>query len=356
MSTRPHVVIWRKNLLMTSETFIATQAAALQRWRPRYAALEYTPNHFGVVPDVQAGSVDDPALLDLLRGSDLVHAHFALDGMDIAPAARIAQRPLVTTFHGFDVSVRRLYWTPRSRRRLHQLFDQAQLLIAVSGFIADRLAALGAPRTKVVTHHIGIPIPPDDGHRDMSERRGILFVGRLVEKKGLDDLLAAVATLPQPLRQTPVTVIGDGPLRSALERAANRADLHVDFRGSQRHDAVHQAMRQAAVLCAPSRRARNGDAEGLPITILEAAAHRVPVVSTRSSGIPEAIVDGSSGLLVGERDRKGLREALATMLTDHDLCRRVTEAARAVVEDRFDIHKQTTGLEVLYDSATTPGA
>jgi glycosyltransferase involved in cell wall biosynthesis len=356
VTTRPQVVIWRKNLLMTSETFIGTQAAALQRWKPRFAALEYTPNDFGVVPDVRADSIDDPALLELLRDSDLVHAHFALDGMEIAPVARTAARPLVITFHGFDVSVRHLYWSPGSRRRLHRLFEQARLLIAVSGFIADRLVALGASRSKIVTHHIGIPIPPDRPDPETGNRRGILFVGRLVEKKGCDDLLAAVAGLPQPLRGTPVTVIGDGPLKQGLERAAKRADLDVDFRGAQSNDEVRRAMRRAALLCAPSKRARNGDAEGLPITILEAAAHRLPVVSTYSSGIPEAIVDGHSGILVPERHRRALRGALETMLFDEGLRARVADAGRQVVEQRFDIVRQTAALEALYDSASSRGA
>jgi glycosyltransferase involved in cell wall biosynthesis len=113
-------------------------------------------------------------------------------------------------------------------------------------------------------------------------------------------------------------------------------------------------MQEAALLCAPSRRARNGDAEGLPITVLEAAAHRLPIVSTSSSGIPEAVVDGHSGLLVGERDRPALRNALATMLLDPDLRHRLADAARAAVEDRFDIRTQTAALEVLYD-ATSAG-
>ena len=85
MSTHPKVVIWRSNLLMTSETFVANQAAALQRWHPRFAALEYTRNDLGVVPEVRASSINDPELLRLIRDSDLVHAHFALDGSLLHP-------------------------------------------------------------------------------------------------------------------------------------------------------------------------------------------------------------------------------------------------------------------------------
>jgi glycosyltransferase involved in cell wall biosynthesis len=172
----------------------------------------------------------------------------------------------------------------------------------------------------------------------------------LVEKKGCDDLLAAVAALPSRFRRTPVTVIGDGPMRSALERSAATAQLEVEFLGARSNEAVRRAMRRAAVLCAPSRRARNGDAEGLPITILEAAAHRLPVVSTCSAGIPEAITDGESGLLVRERDRNALTRALAAMLSDPDMRREMAQAARSRVESRFDVRTQTAILETLYDS------
>ena len=228
---------------------------------------------------------------------------------------------------------------PGVRRKLQHLFAQARLLIAVSGFIADRLVTLGAPRSKIMRHHIGIPLPADHPDDASSIRQGVLFVGRLVEKKGCDDLLAAVAALPPELRSTPLIVIGEGPLRQSLERAARQADLRVDFRGAQSNDSVRHAMREAAAPCAPSRRARNGDAEGLPITILEAAAQRLPVVSTTSSGIPEAIVHGESGLLVKERDRGALADALARALQDADLRRGLADAGRTIVEERFDIRQ-----------------
>ena len=344
------VAIWRSHLLAKSETFLANQAAALQRWTPKFATLEFTNNEFGVRPAVTASSVTDPSLLELFRDSDLVHAHFAHDAIAIGPTVSAANRPLIATFHGFDVSRRKVFWSPRSRWGLRGLFRQAEMLVAVSGSIERRLSSLGAPSTKLVKHHIGVPIPLDEPRDHEAPEGGILFVGRLVEKKGCDDMLAALSALPAHLRSTPVTVIGDGPLRAPLERMAGRAGLDAVFRGAQTNAEVHLAMRQATLLCAPSRRARDGDAEGLPITVLEAAALRLPVVSTTTAGIPEAIENGTSGILVKEGDRRGLTGALATMLVNSDMRRSMAAAARARVERDFDVRKQTAKLEDLYDS------
>lgn len=348
---RRRVLIWRQVVLPPSETFIANQAAALRRWEPRFASYEVVPNDFGIIPDVQATSSRDPALRAALRTSDLVHAHFGPDAAAIAPAATLARTPLIVTFHGYDAAQDGVYEGRRAQLKLRFMFARARAIIAVSGFIADRVIELGAPAKRVVRHHIGIPLPTDVP--DTQHRAGVLFVGRLVDKKGCDDLLAAVAGLPGELRQTRVTIIGDGPVRAELERQAAQLGLAVDFRGVQSNELVRAEMRRAAVLCAPSRRAANGDAEGLPITILEAAAHRLPVVSTTSSGIPEAITDGESGLLVAERDRAALTQALGRALSDGELRRRLAAVGRTVVETHFDIVKQTALLEDIYDRAAS---
>lgn len=342
-------VIWRNEVLGNSETFIANQVGALRSWRASYAGRARVSNQFGVEPAVVAPTLEEPELRDLLGTADLVHAHFAQDAVAISPVAARAGVPLVVTFHGYDVTVRHLWWRPRDRRRLREMFRQATTLIAVSEFIADRLRRLGAPEDKIVVHHIGIPIPADPGEGD--GRRGVLFVGRLVEKKGADDLLAALAALPPDLRSVPVSIIGDGPRRRALEARARSAELDVTFHGALPHEQVTAHMRRAAVLCCPSKRARNGDSEGLPIAVLEAAAHRVPIVATRASGIPEAIVDGESGLLVGERDTGALSRCLETVLRDEARGRRLAARGRERVEQMFDVVRQTAELEALYDRA-----
>ena len=111
-------------------------------------------------------------------------------------------------------------------------------------------------------------------------------------------------------------------------------------------------MQRASLLAAPSLTARNGDAEGLPTVIVEAAASSLPVVGTRHSGIPEAVVDGQTGFLVPEGDPEALAERIALLLGSAQLRERMDRPARAMAEAKFDLRRQTARLEALYDRLT----
>lgn len=367
------VVVWRDELLPSSETFIVNQVGAMSRWEPLLAGLYRRPSLLDVDPAlVVAGSGRAAGVrrkwvrasgrsrrLDaLLRrpGVRVVHAHFGRDGMLVAPAARRAGLPLVVTFHGYDVT--RLPEDPRTgaayRRGLRRLFGTAAVLLAVSGYVRERLLELGAPADKVVVFPIGIPLGESPSSDPPTVRR-LLFVGRLVEKKGVADLLDAVAALPGDLRRTPVELCGDGPLRPELEARAAERDLVVEFRGHRSPDQLRAAYQGGGVFCGPSRRAPGGDAEGLGMVFLEAAAAGLPVVAYRHGGVPEAVDDGASGLLVPEGDVAGLTAALERLLSDADLAARMGAAGRRLVEERYDVERQTGVLEELYDRVAADG-
>jgi glycosyltransferase involved in cell wall biosynthesis len=115
---------------------------------------------------------------------------------------------------------------------------------------------------------------------------------------------------------------------------------------------VRRVLLASRLLAAPSRTARDGDTEGLPTTVMEAAALGLPVVSTRHSGIPEAVVDGETGLLSAEGDRVGLAANLSRLLTDSELRDRLGRQARVLMAAKFDLIKQTARLEDIYDEVT----
>jgi glycosyltransferase involved in cell wall biosynthesis len=260
--------------------------------------------------------------------------------------------PLVVTVHGHDVS--RQPAAPglrglRYRRNLRAVFRRATVILAVSGAIRDRAVALGADPGKVRVHHTGVPLPA--AVPDVEKRWDVVFVGRFVAKKGVDDLVEALG----PAR---ALFIGSGPL---LDRIQARAlDLGVDatFAGHLDPAAVAGHLAASRILAAPSKTAADGDAEGLPTTILEAAALGVPAVATRHSGIPEAVVDGVTGLLGPEGDRAALAANITRLLADDDLRSALGRQARAHVETHFDLVRQTARLEDLYDelAATVPAA
>ena len=146
-----------------------------------------------------------------------------------------------------------------------------------------------------------------------------------------------------------LAIIGDGPLRGALERQAQGLGDRVCFLGTLPSDEVADWMRRASVLAAPSLTASDGDAEGLPNVVVEAAASGLPVVGTRHSGIPEAVEDGVTGFLVSEGDAGALAARLADLLASESLRRDMRGAARRLAERKFNRRMLTERLESIYD-------
>ena len=183
----------------------------------------------------------------------------------------------------------------------------------------------------------------------------VLFVGRLIEKKGPLDALEAFAQARQlaqePLRaEMRLRVVGDGPLQLAMQRRMNELGLQgcVDVLGVQPPEAVAEWMRQSRCLLLPSRIASDGDAEGCPVVVLEAQLSGLPVVSTRHAGIPEVVLDGTTGLLVEEGDVAGLAQALVLMCRDPQRAKQLGSAGRARVMRHFTVdHHVKTVADVL---------
>jgi glycosyltransferase involved in cell wall biosynthesis len=370
---RDAVVIWRSGLLPASETFVRNHGAALRRWRATYVGATKVDSALAAPDDVIAFAPTargrlgllrlrltgaSPALTRVLAGlrPALVHAHFGGDGWLVSRSAAALRVPLVVTLHGYDVTrqpatggVRGL----RYRRNLTTVFGRARLVLAVSEFIRDRALALGADPGRVRVHHTGVPLPPAPTPAAGPARWDVAFVGRLVEKKGVDDLIEAVGGLPAPRPR--VLLIGDGPLAGPLRARAADLGLDATFLGHQAPAVVARHLAESRVFAAPSRTAADGETEGLPTTILEAAGLGLPTVSTVHSGIPEAVVHGETGLLGREGDRAELARNIDRLLTDDDLRTRLGRGARRHVEARFDLDRQTRALEDLYDAVAGSG-
>ncbi|MFY9712620.1 MAG: glycosyltransferase [Microbacterium sp.] len=358
------MAVFRELLLAGSETFIRNQVDAFTGWTPTLFGLGRTPSALSRDTDVVAFSRAtrlerrlfkirrrDARVSAVLQGlrPQLVHAHFGMDGAMILPSTRRLGLPLVVTFHGVDVNVlpdhpslmARLY-----RGRLPELFTHASALVAVSEFIASRLEALGAPADRIVVLPTGIPLAPAVDDR---ARQGVVFVGRLTEVKGASDAIRAYAALPDRIRdQHPLSIIGEGPLTGELERLSYELGADARFRGSLPPEAVSQALSSAAVFIGPSRRAADGATEALGTVFLEAGAARLPIIAYRSGGVPEAVLDGRSGLLAPEGDVGTLSGHLQSLLTNDSMRIRMGAAGRSHVAEKFDIAANTQRLEELY--------
>lgn len=275
----------------------------------------------------------------LRRGSyDVIHCHhgpIALQAVRLRQLG-VLRGPIVATFHGHDVNVA----TRRGGPAMYApLFRSASLLLANSGFLRRRLLALGAPPPLLLRHAVGVR--PGDFAPAARPRHGelrVASVARLVEAKGVDVALAAVARLARRHPRLRYRIAGDGPEREALGRRASELGIadRVDFLGALPHDAVRRLLADSDVFCLPSVRGRDGSEESQGLALVEAQAAGLPVVASAIGGIPESLCDGETGRLVPERDPEALADSLDALLASPARRAAMGRAARAFAARHFD--------------------
>lgn len=365
------IAVFRADWLPASETFIRNQMNYLTMFEPLAVGLGHVSSSLTRRSDTLIMRNPGPLrirriLFKIVRRNDklnkflirekiqLIHAHFGSDAVLIAPIAKRLKIPLVVTFHGYDATklakskgIQGIVY----RRRLQELFTTSNQIIAVSAFIRTQLLALGAPPEKVVVHYMGIPSEESPSDSQEAEE-GIVFIGRLSQKKGADDLLTAYAHLPEGLRKVhPLKMIGTGPLDSSLKETATRLGVRVDFTGWLSPADCAKSIGRAAIICVPSKTADDGDTEGLPTVILEAARASKAIVSTHHAGIPEFIHHGENGILVEEGCVDQLTQQIAILLDNDALREELGNQARVTLMDQFDSVKQGVELEAIYGTA-----
>ena len=286
------------------------------------------------------------------RRYDVVHAHFGANGRKAALLSEIGllAGPLVTAFHGADVS---LYPRQRGADVYAPLFRSGALFLPISARWNDQLVALGCPRDKIVVHRMGVDtrrfVPPAAGGK-LGRSLRLVTVARLVEKKGIEYALRALAMLRRSGHDVEYAVAGGGPLRPALEALARELALGaaVRWHGPLGHDQLPQLLAESDVFVAPSVTAEDGDEEGIPVSIMEGMAAGLPVVATDHSAIPELVEDGVSGWLVAERDPEALADRLARLAGDPARRAAMGQAGRARVSAEFDVNRLNDRLVALY--------
>lgn len=381
-TVRPRLAVYVPHYLTMSMTFIHRQllgAAAAFDVAVMTAATEHL-DHFPFAPIVvhRQGTFDHlvcgvrhrlrrgstPNLGPIQQGRfaadlrtfrpDLVHAHFGPAGLDILPLVRRLGIPLVVTFHGYDASG--LLRRPAYVRDLRALFEYAHV-IAVSRRMAERLRGYGARPHALQHHYIGVPLAlfPFVERRPVAERLRagetvrFLQVSNFVEKKGHALTVEAFARYARTHSNWTLTFVGEGGLRAGIEQQVHRAGLQdrVVFTGSIGQKAVSELMASSDVFVHHSVTDPNGNEEGIPISLMEAMAMGLIVISTRHAGIEELVESGVEGYLTDERDLDAYVEVLRGLdHCDPELPRR----ARAKVERDFDIDRQNRVLVELYRS------
>ncbi len=300
-----------------------------------------------------------PRLAALGRGRhDVVHCHFGDVGLEYAFLGEAWDAPLVVTFHGYDFS---RYPDQHGPAVYRSLFERAACVTVNSEYARRRLLELGCPERLLRILHVGMDPAEftfrERGPKPEREPVRILTVARLVEKKGVEYGLEAVARAVEAGLALRYEVIGDGPRRESLERRARELRLEgvVTFRGARPQVEVREAMRRADLFLLPSITAASGDQEGTPTVLMEASSCGLPILSTRHSGIPEVVLDGRSGYLVPERDVEALADVLLELLAAPGSWAELGRAGRRHVERHFDIGVLNRELEEIYRDVLSAG-
>jgi colanic acid/amylovoran biosynthesis glycosyltransferase len=288
------------------------------------------------------------------RAFDVVHCHFGPNGILAASLRELASLsgPVVTTFYGYDLSK---FLSAHGKDAYRFLFARGDLFLPISERFKRQLVELGCPPEKIIVHRIGVDVRcfRPKAYRETADCAiRILTIARLVEKKGVAYGIEAVAQLTRRYPDIEYTIVGDGPLRAALDDLICRRGLaaRVQLLGWKSQEEVAVFLRNADILLAPSVTSADGDQEGTPTVLMEALAQGIPVVSTRHSAIAEVVPDGAAGFLVPERDAAAVAEKLALMIERRHCWPAMGAAGRKHVESYYDIEKLNDRLVDIYSA------
>lgn len=285
------------------------------------------------------------------RSADMMHVYFGHTGVHLLPFIKRWDRPVVVSFHGMDVQPREDQ--PGYVDRLRDLLQTLPMVMARSESLKQRLIDLGCDAEKIRLNRTGIPMEgfpvierpaPEDG------KWRLIQACRMVEKKGLDDTLNVFAEFLKNHPKAKLTLAGDGPLMDETEKLAKKLGIidQVEFPGFLDSEQLRDLFHRAHIFIHPSRITADQNQEGIPNAMLEAMATGLPVVATLHGGIPEAVKQGETGLLVEERDREGLLEQVKRLVEGDDLRQEMGRAAAASMREEFEHGAQIARLEGYY--------
>ncbi|MBA3377360.1 MAG: glycosyltransferase [Chloroflexia bacterium] len=319
------------------------------RWDPvRYLRVAFRVvkrRRWGAVKRfLQAGCIAP----DLRReGITHVHAHFASSATSVAHYLH----HLCDITYSFTAHAKDIYIDSVADDVLVRKMEAAAFVVTVSAYNQHHLSGL-APTVPIERIYNGLDLTqfsPNGTHPD--ETPLILAVGRLVEKKGFDDLVRACALLRDRNISFRCEVIGTGSeealLRSLIDQLHLRDVVHLT--GPMPRENLVKLYPRASVVVAPCVIGTDGNRDGLPTVLIEAMALAVPVVSTPVTGIPELVRDGETGRLVAPDDPPALANAIESVLADPEGARRLARAGRALVEERFDLRRNAATLRTQFE-------
>lgn len=268
---------------------------------------------------------------------DILHAPFGTNGLR---AIELKKRNLITgkvsvSFHGYDLTS---YVVRHSATVYQELFQVADMLLPVSHHFANKLRAMGCPKSKIHTIPIGISVKKFTSIPSSTKKNYFLFVGRLVEKKGCTILLESFSEyITKNPAEITVVIAGDGPLKQQLIQRCITLGLqkNVQFVGWQTPTQLNNWYNHSCALVVPSLTAVDGDEETIPGTIKEALLTKTPVIATNHGGIPELIQPYKTGILIAENSVSALTLALKAVIDDPVTNKQYAENGYTIIKKHY---------------------
>jgi colanic acid/amylovoran biosynthesis glycosyltransferase len=292
------------------------------------------------------------ALPQFNKTYDIVHCQFGYEGFRgmAFRSLLVPDAKLITIFRGYDISS---FVEKKGKKIYKELFKIGDYFLANCDFFKRRAIQIGCEPEKIRVYRSGL-----DGDRFAFKARHfpedesvrLATTGRLIEKKGIEYAIGAVAKLLPIYPQLEYNIIGDGELKATLQQLINELgiDKQVHLLGWKNEREIIEILDRTHIFIAPSITAKNGDRDA-PINVLkEAMAMGMPVISTYHGGIPELVEDGVSGFLVSERDADAIAEKLKLLLEQSEQWEAMGRAGRACVETHYNLNRLSDELVTIY--------
>ncbi|MBW2606221.1 MAG: glycosyltransferase [Deltaproteobacteria bacterium] len=287
------------------------------------------------------------------REYDVIHCHYGKNGLRGSFYREIGaiRGKLLVTFHGYDITEYMQRYGPHVYDRL---FEKADLFLPISDNWKRRLIEKGCPTEKIQTHRMGIDCEKFRFAPRRSPDRGpvrLITIARLVEKKGVEYGIRAIAEMLKRRRDIEYLIVGDGPLRPILENLILNLNVNgaVKLIGWKSQEELLDILKDSHIMLTPSVTGDGGDQEGIPVVLMEAMAMGLPIITTIHSGIPELVQDGKSGFLVPERDVKSLVEKISYLLDNSEGWSKMGTTGRAFVDEHYNIKTLNDTLVTIFE-------
>jgi glycosyltransferase involved in cell wall biosynthesis len=283
--------------------------------------------------------------------AQLLHIYFGHIAVLLRPLIRQWQKPSLVSFHGADVLVdmQKLAY----RRAAEEMLSQVRGVLVRSDSLRQAVIDLGCAPEKIEIQRAGIPLadfPSRECNIPGDGQWRLLQAGRLIEKKGLKTTLRAFARFRKEFPAARLTIAGEGPQFKELQSLARELQIDdaVDFAGFVSQEKLRELFYFSHIFLHPSETGRDGNQEGVPNSMLEAMASGLPVFATHHGGIPEAVENNVSGILVNERDHRALADGLIETAKSPDRFRIMGRVASESVAKNFNQTEQARLLEEIY--------